>query len=62
MNYVESLKPAFYHGDNEAGWIIMYENTKAKEGLSQGQLIFDTENEVKEAFNEGGEYLKVDEH
>ena len=54
------LKPAFYHGDDEAGWTIMYEHPEAEDELVEGVLIFETEQEAKEAFEEGGEYVEFD--
>jgi hypothetical protein len=60
MYCVTPLKPAFYHGDDESGWTIMYENLSSMDGLVQGVLIFDTEEEVKQAFEDGGEYAESD--
>lgn len=59
MKSVIVLKPAFYHGDDECGWTIMYEHPNSIDGLLQGVLIFSTEEEAKQALEEGGEYTEL---
>lgn len=46
--------PMFIDGDNDSGWVIVFENSVTKE-LRDSSHIFDTKKEARECFKNGGE-------
>ena len=45
--------PVFIDGDDEAGWVIIYQNSVTKE-MRESSETFDMEEEAQECFDNGG--------
>ncbi len=46
--------PMFIDGDDEAGWVIIFQNSVTKE-MRESSEVFDMEEEAQECFDNGGE-------
>ncbi len=54
---MEKLEPTWLpvsvDGDDEAGWVIIYQNSVSNE-MRESPEVFDTEEEAQECFDNGG--------
>ncbi len=50
--------PIFIDGDDEAGWVVIYQHSVTKE-MRDSDEVFDMEEEALECFDNGGEMPEV---